>query len=207
MANIVCPLCGQIATGGAAECTRCGEPLPRAPGTAPPAAYRDGPWLLIREGTTLPDICPLTNAPAAGQVEIHDYWHPPWVYLLLFGLCLYLLALPFTQHTVSYRVGASAEMIRRRKSLSRRLWAGWGVGWLLLGLLGLRKGGLIGVLLTLFLGSILSIVASSLVGALSRQHPSFRILKIVSVDRGWIRLAGCHPAYLARFPAWAPPQP
>lgn len=200
--EIRCQMCGRLNPASVATCPDCGEPSQAATPGAGDRIFRDGPLLVIANNTSLPMICPLTNEPAQTRVEVLRYWHPRWVYFLLLFPCLYFLAVFFVQHTVSFSTGLSPQVVYRRQ---RDTYIVWGL-WLLLSLLTLLLLATTQptlVFFVFFFGLLIVFLLSLIAVAVRRELPSHKILTVHSVEKHWVRLAGCFPGYLDRFPDWA----
>jgi len=84
------------------------EPLVHA--HAQPGIYRDGLFLVVPDGATLPMRCVLCNAPARKRVVRNLQWHPPVYYLLaIFGPPLYLIAYFFVLRRASVELPLCAR--------------------------------------------------------------------------------------------------
>jgi hypothetical protein len=59
------------------------------------------------------------------------------------------------------------------------------------------------VFFVFFLGLLIVFLLSLIAVAVRRELPSHKILTVHSVEKHWVRLAGCFPGYLDRFPDWA----
>jgi hypothetical protein len=201
--EIHCQMCGRLNPASVATCPDCGEPSPAAPPGPGDRIFRDGPLLVIANYTSLPMICPLTNEPAQTRLEVLRDWHPRWVYFLLLFPCLYFLAVFFVQHTVCFSTGVSPQVLSRRRRdtyivtvpcllVACFAYLTLAVNAPQLGPLGLIVTGVFFVTHPLWLA-----------WEIRRRLPSHKILTVHSVEKHWVRLAGCVPGYLHRFPDWA----
>jgi len=100
------------------------EPLMRA--DAQLGIYRDGLFLVVLDGATLPMRCVLCNAPARKRVVRELQWHPPVYYLLaVFGPPLYLIAYFFVLRRARVELPLCARHAWRQRTGSLLCMLAW----------------------------------------------------------------------------------
>lgn len=155
--------------------------------------FRDGRFLVIRDGAELPMACVKSgeSAPAGSWRKRRLMsWSPPWVFIGLLGGLLPLLILMVVAskkaHLV-YSLGPAAA--RRRANLQL-------VGLLLLGASLASIAGVItetidgDLVLPLILGSIAGIIASLVFFIVSNP------LRAIGHRKGWFKIKGASPGFL-----------
>ena len=160
--------------------------------------WRDGPLLVIRKGTELPDRCLKCNGPAEGyRLKRTLSWHrPAWYLLVLFNLIIYVIVALCVRWTAK----VAAPLCPRHRSKRRRAIAvGWlgslaGIGLMVVGasvpIDGIIIGAVVVVGLVLFLASLIYGMATSQMVVPKRIDKNFVWLKKVSPD------------FLAALPDW-----
>ena len=155
-------------------------------------AWRDGGMLVVRSGATLPDRCISTNAPAAGRLRYKLFWHPPALYLAIFGgLWLYVLLALLMRQRVDVEVGVSQEVLAKRKTAfwSSLTLAAVGVVFLLSTTVG-------GVDPMPSLGAFM-LVAAPLIWIFGS-----RLIGVVRIEGGYAWIRGANPDFLMGLPSW-----
>ena len=179
---------------------------PPVEASAPPAIpsdvfyFRDGDYLVIRDGAELPNVCLRTNEPAgegSWRKKRTMTWNPPWVFILiLVNILVLILVALLTQKkakmTYSLSAASRASIVKKR-----------GIAFvLLLATVGLfyvgftQLGDLVGVGM---LGGILCLIASLIFFAIADP------IKVVKFRDGWFRIKGCSKEFLLTVPVYFPP--
>ncbi|MCW1887202.1 hypothetical protein OKA04_20860 [Luteolibacter flavescens] len=162
--------------------------------------FRDGDFLVVRDGAELPPTCMRTNAPAdAGswRKRVTLAWTPPWVFfLLLINLIVLIVVMLFVQKRAKITYTLSAPV---RRAI---VWKQSVGGVLLVASVALiilffaaEDGpdpvfGLTGIV-SLIVSLILFIIANP--------------IKVVKFRDDWFRVKGCSPAFLAGLPVHVSP--
>lgn len=158
--------------------------------------FRDGRFLVVRDGAVLPEICVIHNEPAGSgtwRKQVKIAWTPPWVYaLILVNLIVLVIVSLIVQKKakITYSLGkrARARIVMRRS-----------IGWiLLLGCIGLFAAGVtsetsesMGIIVT---AAIFSLIASLVLFVIANP------VRVVKFKDGWFRIKGCSPDFLDTLP-------
>src|SRR6218665_2136774 len=113
--NEVNPYMAPAATPG-------GTPPPIPLQFSAPFYFRDGKFLVVRDGAELPDVCLRTHEPVGGggwRKKAPFVWNPPWVIALilitpLFGLIVMMIVRKIAKITYSLGGDARGKIIRWR---------------------------------------------------------------------------------------------
>jgi hypothetical protein len=157
--------------------------------------FRDGDFLVVRDGAVLPPVCLRTNEPAgedSWRKKVTLTWSPPWVFLLILINILVMLVVMLAiqkkaRITYSLCTAARAAIVRNRS-----------IGFFLF-LMALvlfyeaftwtnelaAAAGLIGVI-SLIVSLVYFVIADP--------------VKVVKVNNGWFRIKGCSKGFLATLP-------
>jgi hypothetical protein len=152
--------------------------------------WRDGPLLMIRKGTELPDRCVKCNGTAGGyRLKRTLSWHPSyWFLLVLVSPLIYIIVALCVRKTAKVAVG----LCERHRSARRRAIA---VGWLL-SLAGIGLIVLSGYDIPfLNLAGIGVLVGGILFGIIRSQ-----VLVPKRIDQNFVWLKKVSPEYLAALP-------
>lgn len=178
-------------------------------GTPPLATstyFRDGKFLIVRDGTELPAVCPVTNQPVEqGWRQCVTFtWTPQWVVaLILVNVLIMIIVSLILQKKARVTYSLSAQT--RKKIIRKKLLGG--------GLIAVALGGpmvaLIAITMDHHSGSIPLVVffiscpillITGLV-MLILSNP----LKATGHKNGWMRIKGCSTDFLATLPTFASP--
>jgi hypothetical protein len=163
---------------------------PAISGGAGGELFRDGDFLVARDGAPFPDRCVRCNQSAQGfRLKKTFYWHPPsWYLLILVSILVYAIVAMVVRKKASFQLALCPQHRSRR-----RLLVGLGLGLPLLGLaIVLLTGGDPASLWALFLG----VLVGAIVGIVGAQ-----ILTPKKIEDGYAYLKGAHPRFLATLPA------
>jgi hypothetical protein len=158
--------------------------------------FRDGRFLIVRDGAELPETCVVTNEPAESgswRKRVKIAWTPPWVYVLILVNVIVLLIVAMIvqkKARITYSVGSRS----RRKIVLRR-----SIGFVLF---------LLCVALFFFgatadtdemvgigiLGGFAALIASLIFFVIANP------VKVVKFKNGWFRIKGCSPDFLDTLP-------
>lgn len=158
--------------------------------------FRDGRFLVVRDGAVLPEVCVITNEPTDSRNwrrRVKIAWTPPWVYaLIIVNLIVLVIVSLIVQKKaqITYSLGSRA----RSRIVMRR-----SIGWiLLLVCIGLFGAGVMaqtdeamGITLT---AAIVSLIASLILFVIANP------VKVVKFKDGWFRIKGCSPEFLDTLP-------
>jgi len=174
------------------------SPPPIIPGTI----FREGKFLIVRNGTVLPDFCPVNAEPVAPAPNGYRKprpiaWAPPWVFLgLLMGLLPLIIFMLVAQKRgqVTYALGPVAKKRMRNRRLTGTVLLLLAIG-LIFGVIQLASRypdssatGVIGLLIpVLFITSMVFFIISQPITVAGYQK------------EGWFKLKGCGPEFLNRF--------
>jgi hypothetical protein len=167
-------------------------------GTQTPAGiWRDGNLLVYWPGAQFPARCLKCNAQAAPKpFKKTLYWHPPWVYLLIFvHLFVYVIVGLITRKSAKFSGGFCPGHLQRRRI---------GIAIAVFGGLGGFAGMILGAMedspaLAVLAG--LGMIVSIIVGAVMA-----RLLSVQRIEQGYVYLKGVHPAFLHHFPSVGAPR-
>ncbi len=135
-----CPQCG-LMQKSQPRCKRCGSAVASRNATAAPLAsdnpyappigarasripsdaagdiFRDGGFLVARDGTPFPDRCVRCNHAAEGfRLKKTFYWHPPnWYALVLLNLLIYAIVAMVVRKKASFEVALCPRHRSRRR--------------------------------------------------------------------------------------------
>ncbi len=158
--------------------------------------YREGAFLVVRDGAELPNRCIHTNdeVPASGwRKKKQIAWTPQWVFItiLLSPLVLVLLALILQKKAkISYSMSPAA---RGRLVRKRLIWLGIFALGVVIAIIGGNLLSSDASLFAIFGGVLVGFVG--IIGSLV-QHP----LTVKGHRDGRFTLKGCCPAYLDSLP-------
>lgn len=158
---------------------------------SPESLWRDGKVLVVRPDSPLPARCVKCNAPAHLPLKRRKmYWHPAWVYLLLFlSPLIYIIVALIVRKCATLSPGL-CDAHRRRH------WLGIALGW----------GGSLLALLLMFLGATYEYCSMAVIGmilflgAIVAGIILARVLQPERIDKDYIRLRGCGQAFLDTLP-------
>lgn len=163
------------------------------------AFFRDGKFLVVRDGAVLPERCLVTNketSHADWRKRVTISWFPSWVFItILLNLIVMAVAMLITQKKAGVTYSLSREI---RWKIRKKNYLGFAFG---LGAIGLFVGGftiwseadsvgaafLVGILLAIF--SLICFVVA---------NP----LKAIKYKDGWFRLKGCSEEFLETLPTF-----
>ncbi|MBX3741380.1 MAG: hypothetical protein KF712_10345 [Akkermansiaceae bacterium] len=161
-----------------------------------PLYFRDGKFLVVRDGAELPDVCLRTNEPVGGsgwRKRVPITWTPPWVIILillthLIGIIVMFLTRKKAKLTYSLNGDTRGKIIR----------------WRFIGLaLLLACIGLIATATGLDDGDAIMVPISGGLGLLLASLATFAIanpIKVAGYENGWFKIKGCSPAFLNTLP-------
>jgi hypothetical protein len=169
--------------------------LPEVP--ADTLFFRDGQFLVVRDGAVLPHVCVVTNQPATAtdwRKKTRISCFPIWVFALILVniIVLAIVALVMQKKaTITYSLARSARdrIVRRRSA-----------GWLLL----ILFGALSGYGLAYESGAAAIMAAVALVAGLVFLVISNPI-KAMKYKKGWFRIRGCSRGFLDALPEFPSP--
>lgn len=187
-----CPMCGKSIRVAARICRFCGEPQYDMAGGD--GAWRDGTLLVMRKNAELPYRCIKSNEPAAGWLSRTLYWHHPALYLLLLLGPAYLIAMPFFQHSVRFRMALSQQYSHHRFC---RLMTSWTM---VLGAVALSITAATG--LTALSPVLVVVGACGVLPAILFAADVYEPLTPAKMSRNFVWLNGVHRDYLATLPEW-----
>ena len=158
--------------------------------------FRDGRFLVVRDGAVLPETCVVTNEPAESgswRKRVKIAWTPPWVYLLILVNIIVLLIVSMIvqkKARITYSLGRRS----RRKIVLRR----WVASLLLMLSVALFFFGamadtdeMVGIGIT---AGFASLIASLVFFVIANP------LKVVKFKNDWFRIKGCSPDFLDTLP-------
>ncbi|MCW1887203.1 hypothetical protein OKA04_20865 [Luteolibacter flavescens] len=175
--------------------------------------FRDGEFLVVRNGAELPPVCVRTNAPETGtswRGKVAMRWAPRWTYLIplaafimnsFLAAIAILIVMRIVANTVRVTYSLSAEsraVVLRKRAAGSFLFL---VGIVLIAAFvsPMQRNFSGDPWWIVGLGGV--VIMISAVTIILRASP----LRIVSVSNGWFRLKGCSPAFLASLPVHGSP--
>ncbi|RYD70170.1 MAG: hypothetical protein EOP84_27150 [Verrucomicrobiaceae bacterium] len=158
--------------------------------------FRDGKFLVVRDGAELPLVCIRTNEPVkdgSWRKKVKITWNPTWVFFLILVnvIVLFIVALVTQKKAkITYSLSSAARgQIARKRMIGLAL---------LLAAIGCT---VIGANLAdpdmlpwAIIGSIVLLLASVVIFVLSNP------IKAGGYVNGWFKLKGCSPAFLDTLP-------
>ena len=166
-------------------------------GAAPPASlmlWRSGRVLVMGQGASLPDRCVKCNAPAHGQRLVRKlYWHSPYLYLLILAsILIYAVVAIIVRKRARVEVGiCDSHRFQRRLAIA----LGWlfGLGGLVLFIVGLANDWNAGVLVLCLVAFIMGLVGGAAKGP---------VVSAKRIDPQFVWIKGVCPSYLESLPEW-----
>jgi len=159
--------------------------------------YRDGKFLIVKDGASLPSFCVITNEQVlqgGRRKQVPIAWTPPWIYIIaVLGLLLALIAILAFQKKakITYSLSERAwNKIVKRRTIGFAVLLG-GVALIIMGIkaptdaayaMAFIPGGVIAILISLVTFSL--------------AHP----IKVIKFKKGWFRIKGCSPEFLETLP-------
>jgi len=159
--------------------------------------YRDGKFLIVKDGASLPSSCVITNEPVlqgGRRKPVSIAWTPPWIcVIVVLGLLFALIAILAFQKKakITYSLSERAwNKIVKRRAIGSALLLG-GIGLIVIGFNAPSDAT---YTLAALLGGFLAILISLVVFVLA--HP----IKVTKFKKGWFRIKGCSPEFLETLP-------
>ncbi len=161
-----------------------------------PLYFRDGKFLVVRDGAELPDVCLRTHESVGGggwRKKTPILWTPPWIIaLILFsppiGAIVMFAVRKRARITYSLSGDARGKIIR---------WRFIGVA-LLMAAIALffmaASSNDDDTMLSMIIGGFAALLASLLPLALANP------IKVAGYENGWFKIKGCSPAFLDTLP-------
>ena len=159
--------------------------------------YRDGKFLIVKDGAILPSSCLITKQPVlqgGRRKQVSIAWTPPWIFVivvleLLFALIAILAFQKKAKITYSLSEQAWSKIVKRR-TIGFALLLG-GIGLIVIGFKAPSDAMYI---LAALLAGALAILVSLVIFVLA--HP----IKVIKFKKGWFRIKGCSPEFLDTLP-------
>ncbi|MFT3990237.1 MAG: hypothetical protein QM680_02390 [Luteolibacter sp.] len=171
--------------------------------------FREGEYLILKDGAELPDRCWITNLPVFADGQRRKFrvtWAPSWILFVMtfffffglaegmLGLLLGLILLVCFQKTAVITYSQSHDILRKKR---RKLWQGAAL--ILFGA-------------ALLIAPFLDLIPVSHASISFKAAIAFFIgclvlcttaepLKAVKTKDGWFKVKGCSPAFLDSLPA------
>jgi len=159
--------------------------------------YRDGKFLIVKDGAVLPSSCLITNEPVlqgGRRKQVLIAWTPRWIFVIVvLGLLFALIAILAFQKKakITYSLSEQAwNKIVKRRMIGFAVLLG-GVALIVMGIK--APSNEIYTPAALF-GGVLVILISFVIFVLA--HP----IKVVKFKNGWFRIKGCSPEFLGTLP-------
>ncbi len=179
-------------------------PAAAAAGTPPPIPFlspapfyfRDGKFLVIRDGAELPDVCLRTNEPVGGggwRKKVSFVWNPPWVIALilitpLIGLILMLILRKSAKITYSLNGDSRGKIIRWRFIGLALLMAAIALFFMA------SASNDDNTMISMIIGGFVTLIAALVPLAISNP------IKVAGYENGWFKIKGCSPGFLDTLP-------
>jgi hypothetical protein len=159
--------------------------------------FREGDFLVVRDGAVLPTVCLRTNEPAgegSWRMKVGIAWTPPWVFLLiLLNILVLLIVALVTQKKAKITYSLSAAV---RGSIVRKRGIGF---FLLLAAVTLFYFGITSSYESTgayFQGGVAALIVALVFFVIANP------LKVVKHREGWFGIKGCSKEFLETLPVY-----
>ncbi|WAC20641.1 hypothetical protein OVA24_04510 [Luteolibacter sp. SL250] len=161
-----------------------------------PLYFRDGKFLVVRDGAELPDVCLRTHESVGGsgwRKKVPIVWTPPWVIALivitpLIGLLVMMITRKRARITYSLNGDTRGKILRWRFIGAALLMAAIGLFFMAAG------SNNDDTMLSLIIGGFAALLAALVPLAISNP------IKVAGYENGWFKIKGCSPAFLDILP-------